>query len=122
MELGKTIPVFGVCLGHQGITTSFGGNVVKAPTIMHGKVSTITHDKSKLFAEVLNPFTAMRYHSLIAEESSFPECLKITARTEDGIIMALEHREYPIVGVQFHPESIGTPEGMKMVKNFLEMK
>ncbi len=122
VELGKAIPVFGVCLGHQGITTSFGGNVIKAPSIMHGKTSRITHDGSTLFAGVSNPFTAMRYHSLVAEESSLPECLKVTARTDDGIIMALEHRKYPIYGVQFHPESIGTPEGMKMIENFLQLR
>lgn len=120
-DLGKSIPVLGVCLGHQGITTAFGGQVVKAPAIMHGKTSSIIYTSSILFEGVNNPFTAMRYHSLVAEPSSFPSCLRLTATTEDGIIMALEHTEYPIYGVQFHPESIGTPEGMKMIQNFLTL-
>ncbi len=126
--LGQKIPVLGVCLGHQGITSVFGGKVVKAPVIMHGKTSSISHDGSVLFSGIPSPFVGMRYHSLVAEKKTFPECLRITASVvdsesleNDGMIMALEHKEFPIYGVQFHPESIGSPEGKKMIKNFLSI-
>lgn len=119
--MGKKIPLLGVCLGHQGITNIFGGNVIKAPHIMHGKTSQIIHNNSVLFRDIPSPFTGMRYHSLIAEHSSFPECLTITAHTDDNIIMALEHKKFPIYGVQFHPESIGSPHGKQMIKNFLSL-
>ncbi len=123
LELGKTIPVLGVCLGHQGIASCFGGNIVKAPVIMHGKTSVISHDSSILFSGIESPFVGMRYHSLIAEEESFPECLRITSRVvDDGIIMALEHKEFPIYGLQFHPESIGSPQGKQMIQNFLNIR
>ncbi len=129
LELGKTIPVFGVCLGHQGITSCFGGNVIKAPVIMHGKTSNITHNSSVIFKNIKSPFVGMRYHSLVAEEETFPDCLTVTARVFDensknnsGMIMALEHKEFPIYGVQFHPESIGSPSGKQMIKNFLSIK
>jgi len=128
LELGKTIPVLGVCLGHQGITSCFGGKVIKAPVIMHGKTSNISHDSSVLFHKIESPFVGMRYHSLVAEEESFPECLTVTARVMSeksennmGMIMALEHKEFPIYGVQFHPESIGSPNGKQMIKNFLNI-
>ncbi len=127
LELGKTIPVLGVCLGHQGITSCFGGKVVKAPIIMHGKTSTISHDSSILFKGISSPFVGMRYHSLVAEEQTFPDCLKIIARVkseikeENDMIMALEHKKFPIYGLQFHPESIGSPEGKQMIQNFLNI-
>lgn len=120
-EMGKTIPVLGVCLGHQGITTSFGGEVIKAPSIMHGKTSEVFHDGTGIFAEVSNPCTVMRYHSLTAQPESFPKCLTVTGKTDDNIIMALQHNEFPIYGVQFHPESIGSPEGKQMIENFLSL-
>lgn len=120
-EMGKETPLLGVCLGHQGITTTFGGKVIKAPSIMHGKTSKVTHNQSKLFKNISNPFTAMRYHSLISDSKTFPQELEVTSQTEDGIIMSLQHKTYPIYGVQFHPESIGSPEGKQMIKNFLSL-
>ena len=119
--MGKQTPLLGVCLGHQGITNLFGGTVVKAPDIMHGKTSKISHDNSILFTNISSPFVGMRYHSLISENISFPKCLTITAKTEDDIIMALEHKTLPIYGVQFHPESIGSPEGKQIITNFLAL-
>lgn len=119
--MGKTIPLLGVCLGHQGITNIFGGKVVKAPHIMHGKTSQIHHNKNGLFTNISSPLTGMRYHSLIAEYKSFPDCLTITAQTDDNIIMALQHKTFPIYGVQFHPESIGSPNGKQIIKNFLAL-
>lgn len=118
-ELGKTLPVLGVCLGHQGIVYLFGGKIIRAKKPMHGKRSVVTHDRSGLFAGIKTPFQAMRYHSLIGEEASLPECLEITARSEDdGAIMAVQHKTLPIFGVQFHPESILTEEGKKILQNF----
>ena len=119
-EFGKTIPVFGICLGHQAITVAFGGKVDRANEIVHGKTSIISHSGSTIFKDIPDTFEATRYHSLVAIEDDFPTDLKITARTQNGLIMALEHREYPIYGVQFHPESIVTENGLKMVENFLE--
>ncbi len=119
LELGKTIPTLGVCLGHQGICSAFGGRIVRAPEVMHGKTSPISHDNSDLFIGLPEPFEAMRYHSLVAEPSSLPSCLKVTARSLDGIIMGVQHAEYPIYGVQFHPESIGTPGGRRLIENFI---
>lgn len=119
--MGKTIPLLGVCLGHQGITHVFGGKVIKAPVIMHGKTSQISHDSSALFKNIENPMTAMRYHSLVSDPETFPECLTVTAKTENDIIMALQHKTYPIYGVQFHPESIGSPAGKQMITNFLTL-
>lgn len=118
-SMGRDTPLLGVCLGHQGITTTFGGTVHQAPSIMHGKTSEITHDESRLFTGVSNPFIAMRYHSLVAEKITFPSDLKVTSKTDDGMIMSLEHKKFPIYGVQFHPESIGSPEGKKIIQNFL---
>ena len=119
VQLGTEIPVLGICLGHQAIGRIFGGNVIQAPTIMHGKTSKIRHKGDSLFRELPNLFNATRYHSLIVERETLPDMLQVTAETEDGIIMGLRHREYPITGVQFHPESIVTEHGMQIIKNFI---
>jgi anthranilate synthase component 2 len=119
-QLGGRIPLLGVCLGHQGIGLAFGGNVVRAGALMHGKVSAVHHDGRGVFKGVSQPFTAGRYHSLVVAEP-VPEQLEISARTEDGTIMGLRHRTAPIHGVQFHPESVLTPEGRKLLRNFLEL-
>jgi para-aminobenzoate synthetase component 2 len=116
---GKT-PILGVCLGHQAIGQAHGARVVRAPRLMHGKTSWIEHDGKTLFSGLPQPFEATRYHSLIVEESSLPECLKITARAPEGEIMALRHVEHPVEGVQFHPESILTEHGLSIMKNWLE--
>ncbi|MBM3660080.1 MAG: aminodeoxychorismate/anthranilate synthase component II [Actinobacteria bacterium] len=113
------VPVLGVCLGHQAIGALYGGEVVRAPHVMHGKTSTITHDGRGVFAGVPSPFTATRYHSLVVERSSVPDVLEITAESEDGLVMGLRHRELPVEGVQFHPESILTESGHGMLGNFL---
>jgi anthranilate synthase component 2 len=118
---GPTVPVLGVCLGHQSIGQVFGGVVKRAPKLMHGKTSRITHNGEGIFAGLSQDFQATRYHSLIVEAATLPDVLEVTARSEDGEIMGLRHKQYPIVGVQFHPESILTPEGMTMLKNFLAM-
>ncbi len=115
------LPLFGVCLGHQCIGHVFGGRVIRAERLMHGKTSPITHDGAGVFAGMPSPFEATRYHSLIVERESLPECLRITAETEQGEIMGLEHRELPVYGVQFHPESVLTEDGMRMMQNFLEL-
>ncbi len=115
-------PLFGVCLGHQCIGQHFGGKVIRAPRLMHGKTSPIRHDGTGLFAGIPSPFQATRYHSLLVERDSFPDCLRITAETEEGEIMALEHRELPIWGVQFHPESLATEHGHQILRNFLKLK
>jgi anthranilate synthase/aminodeoxychorismate synthase-like glutamine amidotransferase len=120
-QLGPTIPLLGVCLGHQSIGYAFGGNVVRAPVLMHGKVSEIFHNGKTLYAGVANPFIATRYHSLIIDRPTCPECLEITSWTKDKIIMGVKHKEYPIQGVQFHPEAILTTVGKTLLKNFLEM-
>ena len=114
------LPILGVCLGHQAIGSAFGGNVVHAPELMHGRTSEIRHQEDPLFRGVSNPFTATRYHSLVIAPESMPPVLRVTATTADGIVMAVRHREHATVGVQFHPESILTPEGTTMVKNWLE--
>jgi para-aminobenzoate synthetase component 2 len=116
--LGSKIPVFGVCLGHQAIAAVFGGRVVRADRIMHGKTSMIFHDDRSIFRDLVNPFEAVRYHSLIVERESLPECLEISAWTEQGEIMGLRHRKYRIEGVQFHPESILTEAGENLLQNF----
>jgi len=118
---GPTIPVFGVCLGHQCIGHSFGGNVVVNYRLMHGKTSPVKHNGKDLFEGMPDPFSATRYHSLIIERDSLPDCLEITAETEEGEIMGVRHREYPIHGVQFHPESILTDNGRILVGNFLKL-
>ena len=112
----------GVCLGHQGIFATYGGRVVRAGKVVHGKPSTIEHDGKGLFRSVENPFEATRYHSLVGERSSIPDCLEVSAvAKDDGEIMAIRHREHPVMGVQFHPESVLTKEGKKIIANFLEM-
>lgn len=116
--LGSEIPVLGVCLGHQAIAAVFGGKVVRADRIMHGKTSMIYHDGHSVFRNLTNPFVAVRYHSLIVERESLPDCLEISAWTERGEIMGLRHRSYPIEGVQFHPESILTEAGKNLLQNF----
>jgi anthranilate synthase component 2 len=112
-------PLLGVCLGHQAIGQSFGGKVVRAPLPMHGKLSGIEHGGGSVFAGLPSPFTATRYHSLTVERASLPECLEITAETGDGLIMGLQHRALPIAGVQFHPESIATEHGHRLLANYL---
>ncbi|WP_211749438.1 aminodeoxychorismate/anthranilate synthase component II [Paenibacillus sp. Marseille-Q4541] len=116
------IPMFGVCLGHQAIGQAFGGKVIRAERLMHGKTSPIHHGGESVFEGMPSPFTATRYHSLLVERESLPDCLEITAETEEGEIMGLRHKEYPIEGVQFHPESIVTDYGHHMLRNFLRQK
>ena len=115
------IPLLGVCLGHQSIGAAFGGKIVRSATLMHGKTSPIHHDGKELFAGISSPFNATRYHSLVVERESLPDCLEITAWVENGEIMGLRHRTLPVWGVQFHPESILTEGGMQLLGNFLEM-
>ena len=119
-KLAGKFPIFGVCLGHQAIGAAFGGKVIRAPKIVHGKTSEIKHDGRGIFRSVANPLTATRYHSLIVERKSLPRELMVTAETSDGIIMGLRHRKYPIDGVQFHPESVLTEWGKKILENFIE--
>ncbi|HEY8416704.1 MAG TPA: aminodeoxychorismate/anthranilate synthase component II [Limnochordales bacterium] len=114
------VPILGVCLGHQAIAVAFGGRLVRARHLMHGKVSSVRHDGRGLFEGVPSPFLATRYHSLLVDESSVPECLEVTAVTDEGEIMGLRHRSLPVEGVQFHPESIFTPDGKTMLINFLK--
>jgi len=120
-RLGKTTPILGVCLGHQCIAEVYGGKVVRADRLMHGKTSPIRHEASGVFAGLPNPFEATRYHSLIVEKASVPTCLRITADTAEGEIMGLQHREFPVHGVQFHPESILSREGKDLLRNFLTL-
>jgi len=115
------IPLLGVCLGHQSIGAAFGGKVVRSVSLMHGKTSPIHHNGQGLFAGLANPFNATRYHSLVVERESLPDCLEVTAWVENGEIMGLSHKSLPVWGVQFHPESILTDGGMDLLKNFLEM-
>lgn len=118
-RLSGRIPILGVCLGHQAIGAAFGGQVVAAPSIMHGKTSSVHHDGRTIFRGLENPFTATRYHSLVVSGEGFPDALEVTAKTEEGVIMGLRHREHPVEGVQFHPESILTGEGKALLSNFL---
>jgi len=120
-EFAGKIPILGVCLGHQAIGAAFGGRVVSAPTIMHGKTSDIHHDGRTIFQDLPEPFRATRYHSLVVEPESVPACLEVSARTEDGVIMGLRHRAMIVEGVQFHPESILTDVGKKMLSNFVNL-
>lgn len=120
-ELGPETPILGVCLGHQAIGDVFGAKVVHAPTLMHGKTSEIFHDGKSFFEGIEDGFTATRYHSLVLDPDTIPVELEITAKTDDGVIMGVRHRSYPIEGIQFHPESILTTEGPKIVKNWLKM-
>jgi len=117
---GKT-PILGVCLGHQAIGAAFGGDVVRAPRLMHGKTSEIEHDGKTIFSGIESPMSCTRYHSLIVSEKNLPAELEISARTEDGTIMGLRHREFAVEGVQFHPESVLTGDGKRLIKNFLEL-
>jgi anthranilate synthase/aminodeoxychorismate synthase-like glutamine amidotransferase len=117
----RGIPVLGVCLGHQGIGQVFGGTVVQAPQLMHGKTSVIRHEGHGVFAGLPQPLTATRYHSLVIDPATMPDCLEVTASTDDGIVMGVRHRELPIEGVQFHPESILTVGGHDLLRNFLAM-
>jgi anthranilate synthase/aminodeoxychorismate synthase-like glutamine amidotransferase len=121
-EGGPRVPILGVCLGHQAIGAAFGGNVIRAPKLMHGKTSEVTHDGKTIFAGIPPTVTCTRYHSLIVEDKDIPRELEVSARTADGeTIMALRHRELPIEGVQFHPESVLTSHGRQMIENFLKM-
>ena len=120
-KFGEQIPILGVCLGHQAIGQIFGGKVIRAPLPVHGKPVEIIHDGKTLFKNLPQNFEAGRYHSLIVERESLPECLEISAESADGLIMGLRHKEHKIEGVQFHPESILTPEGKKLLRNFLEI-
>jgi anthranilate synthase/aminodeoxychorismate synthase-like glutamine amidotransferase len=119
LRFGAKIPILGVCLGHQCIAEAHGGKIVRASTLVHGKSSMIRHNESGLFTDLATPFEAGRYHSLVVERSSFPACLEIIAESEDGEIMALRHREFPVYGVQFHPESVLTCDGKKILARFL---
>ncbi|KAB2954637.1 aminodeoxychorismate/anthranilate synthase component II [Heliorestis acidaminivorans] len=116
-----SIPILGVCLGHQSIGQVFGGKVIRASRLMHGKTSPIFHDNQTVFQDLPCPFTATRYHSLVVEEASLPDCLEISAKSDDGEIMGLRHKEYKVEGVQFHPESILTDHGKVLLKNFLNL-
>ena len=120
-RFGPTTPILGVCLGHQAIGQAFGGTVARAKRQMHGKTSEIAHDGKGVFAELPNPFVATRYHSLVVLERTVPSELEVSARAEDGEVMGIRHRRYPIEGVQFHPESILTVEGKRLLKNFLQV-
>ncbi len=119
-ELAGQVPILGVCLGHQGIVQRLGGAIIQAPSIVHGKSEVLTHEQGGLFAGLPGQLEAMRYHSLIADRDSLPDCLRVTAETSDGLVMAVSHREKPVYGLQFHPESIGTPRGELLLRNFLE--
>jgi anthranilate synthase/aminodeoxychorismate synthase-like glutamine amidotransferase len=119
--LGMKVPILGVCLGHQAIGAAHGASIVRAPELMHGKTSPITHNGQGLFDELPNPFDATRYHSLIVERESLPDELDVTAETANGLIMAMQHRTYPLYGVQFHPESILTTVGPELLRNFLDL-
>lgn len=120
-EFGKDIPVLGICLGHQSIGMIYGGKVIKAPVLMHGKVSEIFHDNKTIFRSIPQKFIATRYHSLIVEKKSLPNELEISAETGDGIIMGIRHKNYPVEGIQFHPESILTFDGETIIKNWLKL-
>ncbi|HZT74383.1 MAG TPA: aminodeoxychorismate/anthranilate synthase component II [Terriglobales bacterium] len=119
--LAGQIPILGVCLGHQAIGQAFGARIVRAAAVMHGKTSAITHDERTIFQGLPNPFAATRYHSLVIQPESLPDCLEVSARTADQLIMGVRHRQWPVEGVQFHPESILTSEGKSLLLNFLRM-
>ena len=116
----RHIPILGVCLGHQAIGEAFGGKVIQAPQLMHGKTSWVYHEGDAVLSDLPNPFEATRYHSLVLRREDLPECLVVNAWTEDGVIMGLRHQDHALFGVQFHPESVMTPEGMKLLGNFVE--
>ena len=119
-RFGEQTPILGVCLGHQAIGAAFGGTIIRAPSIMHGKLSDVTHDGRTIFRDVKNPFAAMRYQSLVISPKTLPAVLTASARTAEGVIMAVRHEKFPVEGVQFHPESILAEEGKKLLKNFLD--
>ena len=119
-RFGRTTPILGVCLGHQCIGAAFGAEIVRAPSVMHGKLSEVQHDSRTIFRSLANPFAAMRYHSLVIKPETLPDDLDVSARTSDGIIMGVRHKRFPVEGVQFHPESILTAAGKDLLKNFLE--
>ncbi len=121
-HMAGKVPILGVCLGHQAIGAAFGGHVVRAPKLMHGKTSEIDHDGKTIFAGIDTPMTGTRYHSLIVEQESLPKELEISARAPDGIIMAFRHRQLPVEGVQFHPESVLTNDGKRLIENFLNLQ
>jgi anthranilate synthase component 2 len=120
-HMAGKVPILGVCLGHQAIGAAFGGNVIRAPKLMHGKTSQVDHDGRTIFSGLNTPMTCTRYHSLIVEEKSLPADLEISARTADGTIMGLRHRKFPVEGVQFHPESVLTSGGKRLIRNFLNL-
>ncbi len=120
-EFGPRLPLFGVCLGHQSIGDVYGGKVIRADRLMHGKTSPMLHENKSVFKGLPSPFDATRYHSLIIERETLPDCLEITAWTAEGEIMGVQHKEHPVHGVQFHPESILTVEGKKLLQNFLDL-
>ncbi|MCH8820348.1 MAG: aminodeoxychorismate/anthranilate synthase component II [Acidobacteria bacterium] len=119
-EFSRHTPILGVCLGHQAIGEAFGGKVIQAPQLMHGKTSWVYHEGDAVLSDLPNPFEATRYHSLVLRREDLPECLVVNAWTEDGVIMGLRHQDHALFGVQFHPESVMTPEGMKLLGNFVE--
>lgn len=119
-ELGSEIPILGVCLGNQAIGEVYGGRITYAPSLMHGKTSDIRHDNRGVFRDVKNPFTATRYHSLVVDREGLPDVLEISAESDDGSIMGLRHREFPVEGIQFHPESVLTHEGPRIIENWLD--
>lgn len=121
-NFGEKIPVLGVCLGHQAIGICFGAKVIRAPILMHGKTSKIKHSGQGVFKSIPQNFVATRYHSLIIDKKALPDCLEITATSDDGMIMGIKHRNFPVEGIQFHPESILTKEGKNIIKNWLEAK
>jgi len=121
-ELSEEMPIFGVCLGHQAIAEAFGGRIIRAPYLMHGKTSEICHDSATIFKGVPYRFKATRYHSLIVEKESLPGSLEVSATTPDGVIMGLRHKKRPVEGVQFHPESVMTEHGKEMLMNFLKLE
>jgi len=120
VQYGEKIPILGVCLGHQAIAYAFGGAICRANNLFHGKTSCIRHDTQTIFSGIENPFTATRYHSLVVDGGTIPECLLISAETDDGTIMGIRHKKFPIEGVQFHPESIMTTQGKNILRNFLD--
>jgi anthranilate synthase/aminodeoxychorismate synthase-like glutamine amidotransferase len=120
LEFSGKVPLLGVCLGHQSIAKAFGGSIISAKRLMHGKTSTVTNDGKGVFSGIDKPFQAMRYHSLVADPDDIPECLEVTATSEDGEIMGIRHREHPTEGIQFHPESIMTQVGKRLLRNYLK--
>ncbi|MDI3519944.1 MAG: anthranilate synthase component [Caldanaerobacter sp.] len=120
-NLGQKVPMLGICLGHQAIGCAYGAKIVKADRIMHGKISLIFHNGRGIFKNIKNPIEGMRYHSLVIDRNTLPEELEITAQTEEGVIMGVRHRKYPVYGLQFHPESILTEQGKEILRNFLEV-